>query len=174
MACTSITLSGVALDCGNVGGLQKVYIAPVDSVSAITITSGKTTAITMESGKTFKEYAFRRGNANFVSTGNRDDAAGTYYVETVLTMQFNKMEHDKRTEMVALVSAPCYVIAQDNNGLYWLIGYGGSNAYYTFGNVTAQSGAQMAEANMYTLTLTAQTPELPNEVDNTIIAGVIS
>lgn len=174
MACTSITLNGVALDCGNVGGLKKVYIAPIDAVTGVTIdsTSG-VTAIYMTGTKTFKEFSFRRGNANFVSTGNRDDAAGTYFVETVLTMQFNKMEYAKRNEMVSLVSAPCYIIAQDNNNLYWMIGYGGTDGYYASNNVTAQSGAQLAEGNFYTLTATAQTPSLPYEVIASAVETVI-
>lgn len=170
MACNSITLSGVALDCSNVGGLSKVYIAPVADVTGVTVsTSGTTATISMAAGKTFKEFSFRRGNSNFASEGSRDDAAGTYFVTTTLTAQFNKMEAAKRVEMTNLVNAPAYVIALDNNGIYWLIGYGS----YGSSSVSAASGAQRGEANAYTLTLVSETNELPYEVPSAQMSGII-
>lgn len=168
MACP-ITLTGVAIDCGQVGGLKEVYIAPVADVTGITVASGEVTAIAMATGKKFKLFAFRRGNANFVATGNVDDAAGTKYVETVLTAQFNKMETAKRTEMAAIMANQVYIIAKDYNGLYWFIGESG----YGYGNVTGQSGAQMADSNNYTLTVTAQTPELPYQAQSAVVTAVI-
>lgn len=163
MACNAITLSGVAIDCGNVGGLKKVYIAPIADVTGVTETSGGTLTVTMASGKTFSEYSFRKGNANFVSEGSADDAAGTYFVTTTLTCQFNKMETAKRTEMLNLIKGQCYVIAQDNNGLYWFIG----KDSYISSNVAAASGAQRADSNNYTLTAVAETNELPIELSST-------
>jgi hypothetical protein len=169
MACTSATLNGIALDCGNVGGLKALYIVDILDVTGITVASGKVTAIEMAEAKKFKLFSFRKGNANFASTGNGDDAAGTNFVETVTTAQFNKMETAKRTEMQALVSANTYVIAQDYNGAYWFIGYDS----YNNALVNAASGAAMADANAYTITLTAQTSELPMEVESTVIATII-
>jgi hypothetical protein len=168
MGC-SISLTGVAIDCGQVGGLKEIYIAPVEDVTGtIIIADGAVDTVPLASGKKFKLFAFRKGNANFVSTGNVDDAAGTKYVETVLTAQLNKMETAKRTEMSAIMASQVYVIAKDYNGLYWFIGYGG----YGYGNVNGQSGAQMGDANSYTLTITAQTPDLPYVVKSSLLSGV--
>lgn len=172
MACNNVTLGGISLDCGNVGGLQAVYIAPITDVTGVTVsvTGDTISAIGMASAKKFMKYSFKRGNANFVSTGNKSDAASTYFVETVLTAQFNKMETAKRKDMVALASVNSYIIAQDNNGIYWFIGYGNFGGA---GNVTGNSGAQMADANQYTLTITAQTAELPYEVDSAAVLLVV-
>lgn len=169
MACTSATLSGIALDCGNIGGLKALYIADILDVTGVTVASGKVTAIAMASTKKFKLFSFRKGNANFVSTGNGDDASGTNFVDTVTTVQFNKMETAKRTEMQALVSANTYVIAQDYNGAYWFIGYDS----YNNALVNAATGAAMSDANAYTVTLSSQTSELPIEVESTVIATII-
>ena len=171
MACNSITLSGVALDCSNVGGLKKVYMAPLDSVTGLTVSTGHTvTAVTMADTKKFASYAFKRGNANFVSTGNKDQKAGTYFVENVLTLQINKQETAKRNEIMNLVNANPMVIVQDNNDIYWLLtglAFGGD------ANATSQSGAEMAEGNFYTITVTAQNPELPYEVEAAAITSII-
>ena len=164
MACTTYVLSGIPIDCGSIGGLSKLYIAPVADVVSMTIAADglgdAITAITMASNKKFKTFNFRKGNANFTSEGSQDDAAGTYFVTTTLTAQFNKMETVKRTEMVALARTNCYVIAKDMNGIYWFIG----NGSYCIANAAANSGAQRADSNNYTLTITSETNDLPIEV----------
>ena len=171
MACNSITLSGIALDCSNVGGLKKVYLAPLASVIGVTVGTGNTvTTISMADTAKFAQYAFKRGNANFVSTGNKDVKAGTYYVENVLTLQINKQETVKRNEIMNLIDSNPMVIVQDNNDIYWLltgIDFGGD------ANATAQSGAEMAEGNFYTVTVTSQQHQLPYEVESSAITAII-
>ena len=168
MACSSATLSGIALDCGNVGGIKKVYIANVADVSSIAYdASGEVSALTMATGKTFKSYSFRKGNASFTVTGARDDKNGTYFAKTDINVQFNKMEKSKRTEMVQLVSASAYVIILDNNGIYWFVG---KDSYVSVTTGNGQSGATMAEGNFYNVVLSSETAELPN----TIADGVVT
>lgn len=168
MACSSATLSGIALDCGNVGGIKKVYIANVADVSSIAYdASGEVSALTMATGKTFKSYSFRKGNASFTVTGARDDKNGTYFAKTDINVQFNKMEKSKRTEMVQLVSASAYVIILDNNGIYWFVG---KDSYVSVTTGNGQSGATMAEGNFYNVVLSSETAEIPN----TIASGVVT
>lgn len=170
MACTSVTLNGVTLDCGNVGGLKSVWIVDKLDVSGLTYTSGEISAITMVTSKKFKKFEFRKGNANFVSTSTRNDANGTVFVDTTLTMNFNFMETVKRNDMVALTKANTYVIVKDNNNKFWFIGYDTNTDGYVGGSVNANSGAAMGDANNYVVTLTAQTAELPLEV----VSGVMT
>lgn len=167
MACTSATLTGIALDCGNVGGIKKLYIANVADVSTIAYGSdGEVTAMTMAAGKTFKSYSFRKGNASFTSTGNRDDKNGTYFAMTEISAQFNKMEKSKRTEMVELVKANAYVIIKDNNDIYWFVG---KDSYVSLTTGNGQSGATLAEGNFYNIVLGSETAELPNTILSTVI-----
>lgn len=171
MACTT-TLLGIALDCSaNVGGLNALYIVPVSDVSGISLASdGEVSGISMVSGKTFKTYSFKRGNAQFTTTGSHDDKADTSFYTTELTVSFNRQEKLKRKEMLELTKGQTYVIAKDYNGIYHFIGYGS----YVSGNVVGNTGAEMGDANNYALTLTSMTPELPNTVLSTIIPAIIS
>lgn len=164
MACTAMTLTGIGLDCGNKGGLAAIYITDTQNVSVVDVSGGEVTGITMAStAVTFKTFSFRKGNANFVSTGNRSDENGTLYYETVLEAKFNKMETAKRTDMQTLSEGNSYVIAKDHNGLYWLIGYS-TLSTYVYATSTANTGAGMADPNQFTLTLTSMTPELPYQI----------
>ena len=171
MACTSVTLNGIALDCGaGLGGLKTLYIVDVLDLSGTPTVSGSTiTGITMQSGKKFQKFDFRKGNANFVSTGNTNDQNGTSFVSTVVTANFNKMEAAKRTEMQNIVKASTAVIAVDENGLNWFIGYNS----YASGSVNANTGSAMGDANNYVLTLTALTAGLPYEVTAGALSAVI-
>lgn len=170
MSCTT-TLLGTALDCGNVGGLSAIYIAPVSDVTAVAVgADGEVTGITMASGKTFKQFSFRKGNASFTVSGTRDDKNGTYFASTEVSMQFNYMEKTKRTEMVNLANGNVYVIAKDNNGIYWFIG---KDSYAAANTAGGQSGAEMAEGNFYNVVLSAQTAEIPNTVLSTAITAII-
>ena len=169
MSCIPFSFNGIARDCGNVGGIRTLYIADVLNVDAVTALDGEITAITMKASEKFKKFEFRKGNANFASSGNRDDSAGTSFVETVTTASFNHMETAKRKEMQGLATANTYVIAVDENGKAWFIGYNSYNG----GTVNANTGSAMSDANNYEVTLTSSTVELPMEVASTVLETVI-
>jgi len=172
MACTSATLSGIALDCGNVGGIKKIYAANTADVSTIAFdATGEVTALTMVATKTFKTYSFRKGNASFTTTGARDDKNGTYFAKTEITAQFNKMDKAKRTELVELVKAATYIIIQDQNNEYWFVG---KDSYVSLMTGNGQSGANMADGNFYNIVLSSDTEELPNTILLSVVetAGV--
>lgn len=171
MACSTATLTGIALDCGNVGGIQKIYVANVADVSTISVdASGEVSAITMAAAAKFKTYSFRKGNASFTVEGVRDDKNGTYFATTKITAQFNKMDKDKRSELIQLVKANAYVIVLDNNGTYWFVGKDG---YVSLTTGSGQSGATMAEGNFYNIELMSETSEIPNTIASGIIAAII-
>lgn len=168
MSC-SITLTGAALECGNVGGIKELWIAPIEDVSAIgTPVSGEIPTITMVATKLFKKYAFRRGNANYVSNLTKDEKAGTVYVTTDVTVQLNKMSVALRNEMVQLTKGQFYVIIVDENDEKWFVGYGSYNSATTG---VGQTGAEMGEGNFYNLVLQSMTAEYPYTLDSAAYAS---
>lgn len=164
MSCSQ-TLSGIARDCAqNIGGIDKVWIANFDDVTAITVSDDKVSAITMATGTPapkFKKYRMRKGAANFTSTLNVDAAAGVSYVGTDIVLQFNKMETAKRVEMAALAQGELRMIVKDNNGAYWF--FGKENAVIA-GAGDGQTGAAMGDANRYTITLHEDAATFPYEI----------
>lgn len=170
MSCSQ-TLSGIARDCkGNMGGVAEVYIANRDDVSAVTLTEGKVSAITMASGKTFQVYQFNRGTASMTSTYNISAENGTKYVGTDLVLVFSRMETAKRIEMTALAVNDLYVIVKDANGLFWLLGY---DHPVNAGTGDANTGTAIADRNGYSITLHDDSAELPYEVLSSIIDGLL-
>ena len=159
MSC-STTISGLSRDCAaSKGGVAEVYIANREDVTAVTLTDGKVSGITMASTKTFKVYQFNRGTASMASTYNVDQANGTRFVGTDLVMVFTRMQTAKRIEVTALAVNDLYVIVKDNNGAYWLLGY--------------DTGTALTDRNGYSVTLHDDSDEMPYEVLGTIIAGLL-
>ena len=176
MPCSSITLTGITLDCGNSGGVSAIYLAPTPDVSGITLNAtGEVTAIGLTSANIFKRFSFRKGNADFSFNGSKDVKMGTTSVETTINMQFNKMENVKRNEIAQLLSGVVYGIVKDNNSTYWLIGYeAASSAYLDLTSVDGSTGAEIKDGNMYKLVLTASTSVQPYQITEAAALAVIA
>lgn len=162
MACTQ-TLSGLTRDCASsVGGIIEVLLANADDVTGITQTSDKVTAISMASSAKFHRYAIRRGNGSLNSTFTVDDTSGNKFVTSEVLMQFNRMETQKRIEIMAMAQADLIAIVKDANGVYWLVGDTDHPLGISAGE--GPTGAAISDRNYYGITLQTQTPELPVEI----------
>lgn len=161
MACNQV-ISGLIQDCAtSKGGVSEVYLANYEDVSAITVSDGAVTGITMASGKKFKRYYFRPGTSSMTSTLNLDVAAGVNFVQTLLTMLFSRMETTKRIEMSALAVNDLRAIVKDSNGVYWLLG----EEEPVIANAgDGQTGTAKTDANRYSITLEDNNTTFPKEI----------
>lgn len=175
MACSTIKTFNLNLCEGNVGGVTKIWLANVDDVSGITIgsNSGLTddgiTAITMSGSSKFQEFPIKKNTANFTATLTVNDN-GSSYVSTVLAFNMPRMKADKRAAMQALMMAEAIAIVKDSNGHYWMIGDKDNPLTNTAG--TGETGTAKGDANQYTVELTAETNEWPNEVLESAVTSV--
>lgn len=174
MGCTVQSFKGLPTNCdANRGGVQVVYICNKSDVKAVTLdTSGDQIAtITMNDTAKFYAYHFKKGAASFTSTFTLDNANGVNYVTTVLSINFAKMETQKRIEMQALSLGEMVAIVLDANGKYWYLGYN-EPVYASAG--TGVTGTARTDANQYTLELTDESEALPYEIDASIIDDIVS
>ena len=172
MAC-NVSLMGIALDCGcpNLSGIRRILIADYNKITAVTVTDGEITTITMDTSSKFYEYYPAKNTGSLTKTMTRDESTGVKYYTNEAVAQFNKMETAKRTELSQLDCKPLAAIVEDMNGKFW---YLGKDNYVSASAVTGQTGAGIDDGNFYTLTLTDISSELPYEVDPDIIAGLIA
>lgn len=173
MACNPQTLSGLPANCdANRGGVQVVYIANRSDVSKVTpnTENDEIESITMVDTKKFKAYHFKKGAASFTSTFTLDNVNGVNFVTTVLSINFAKMETQKRIEMQALTLGELAVIVLDANGKYWYLGYD-EPVYASAG--TGETGAARTDVNQYTLELTDESEGLPYEIPAAAITDIV-
>ena len=146
---------GYVLGCkDSTGGVRNVYLANFSGATTFTVDgSDVITAIT--SSPSFYKYECPKQTAGVVETATVNVQNGTVLYSQVLTLVLNKMSADMRNEMMLLAKAPLFVIAEDQNGLFWLLGK--QNAVdLTTG--TSGTGTNFGDRNGYSLTFTALEP----------------
>ena len=170
MACNQ-TLSGIVRDCSpSMGGIVEALIANKDDVTNISVASDMVTEITMSSSAKFKRYSFARNTGSLTSNYTIDQTTGVRYVASDLVLQFNRMETAKRIEISALAQNDLVVIVKDANGKYWLLGKD-EPVNATAGD--GLTGTVRADRNGYSITLQDNSLEMPYEVEESIISGLI-
>jgi len=173
MACnTSITAILKGCD-NNMGGVKNVYLSPSEFVSGVTVSAGTVTSITMSGAVNFVQYEFNKNAANYVEAGTISLENGSTYFATTLNMMIPRREVAKRNSIMLIAAGqrPLKIIIEDQNGLFWYMGYANS------ANLTAVgegSGAAKADGSKYSLTFLAEEPDMMYEIDPTIITAIIS
>lgn len=173
MACSQ-TLNGIAAACEtNVGGIREVYIANYDDVTAIEVdaTSNMIDTITMETGKKFYKYLFKKNTSSLTSTLNVDPTAGVNFVQSDLALVFAKQETTKRMEIAKLSLGELRVIVKDANGKFWFLG---KEEFVSATAGTAETGVNRTDGNRYTITLTDYSSSYPYEVDPSIVDALVA
>ena len=169
MAC-AIT-SGFALDCRDVvGGIKKLYIAPISSVTAVAQNaSGYVTAITA-TGDFYKYELLPRGANSFTENIQADPATGSVAYEPTLSVVFSKLSYENAQKFDLVIKNRMAIIVETKDGSYFLAGK--DNGMEVNGG-SAASGAAMNEFQGYTLTFSGMEKAFSPEVDPSIIAGLL-
>lgn len=152
------------------GGIAEILAANKDEVGAITLADDKVSAIATGTGK-FKRYLFPRNTGSMTSTYNISPENGTSYVSTDVVVVFNRMETAKRVEITALAQNDLVLIVKDCNGKYWLLGKD-EPVRATAGD--GQTGTARADRNGYSITLQDNSMQMPYEVDEKVVEGLVA
>lgn len=170
MACNQ-TLKGLVRDCApSMGGIVEALAINKEYISNITAADGKVNEVTLVDGEKFKAFYFARNTGSMTSTYTLDPATGVRYVTTDLALMFNRMETAKRVEITALAQNELVLIVKDANGKYWLLGKDEPVMATAGEGVT---GTARSDRNGYSITLQDTSLEMPYEVDESIIAGLL-
>lgn len=153
------------------GGIVEALIANHADVTAVTVTAGKITAITMASSAKFHRYQLPRNTGSLSSNYTIDDTTGAKFVASDLVLQVNRMDTTKRIEISALAQGELAVIVKDANGAYWFLG---KDAPVKASAGDGLTGTARADRNGYSITLQDNSLELPLEVDAEIVDDLVA
>jgi len=170
MACSNLTAGFLNLCNDSTGGIQKIFIGngPVES---ITETAGVITAITVGGSAMvpgdFFIFETPRQTSSITETTTVSQENGTLFFDQQLTMVFNKMEADKRNELLLMAQATnMVVVAKDENGKYWSIGVE-KGAFMVSGSST--TGTAYGDRNGYEIVVGGLESSPVYEVTSTIV-----
>jgi hypothetical protein len=164
MACN--LSAGIQLGCrDNTGGLKTLWITDYTNVTSITSSTGDT--ITALSGTgTFYEFQLIRTSSQLTETVNASLENGTVFYQGEVVTYFNKLSQDKRNILKTLAqSQQLAIVAEDNNGQYFLLGqtYG---CFISAG--TSVTGKALGDQNGYNMTFQYLEPNPMNQLSGSL------
>lgn len=163
---------GFVLDCrDSVGGLKSVYFIAKADIASVTEAAGVVTAITKDAGKVFYKYELVRGTSSMTENITASVENGTVFYAQELSIILNKLEANKRNEILLLAKNNLVAIVEDSNGKYWMLGRL-NGVDITGGN--GATGTAHGDRSGYTLTFSGSEKELAPEVQSSIIAGLLA
>lgn len=178
MACNTVTLSSIDARCdSSIGGIKRILIANVDDVKNVVIdeTTQKIKEITLETGKKFEQWRFRKNTGSYNSSVARDLTIGNDTCTTEVSLQFSRAEAQKRLDIQSAINANCVVIVEDMYSEYLYLGLE-NEVSITAASMT--SGTQTSDLSGFTLTFQDISTELPHfidkaqvNIDNLLVAG---
>lgn len=172
MSCNSYTLNGIELGCkDHMGGIKCVWLVDESDISSVTLNedNSEIDAITLASSASFKAFRFRKGTASMVSTATSDEANGTFSVQTDISLQFNKMDTQKRMSIMAMCLGNMKGIVQDNNNKYWFVGM---DQPISASAASGETGAAFGDFGGYKVTLTDNSKEMPFEIPASVATNL--
>lgn len=156
--------SGASLDCSDsVGGIKTVYILGGTTPSIDELTVDGDGAITLIEGVgTLYQFELKRNTSSLTQNLVKSYENGTVYFEQVLEMVLYKYDVDKRNQVRLLAQNDnLKVIAVDQNDVQYYLGEV-RGMYLSAGEIA--SGLALGDRNGFTLTFTAEEPEMARVV----------
>jgi hypothetical protein len=164
MAC--LLTKGRALPCrDSVGGLKSAYLVSYGTLGALTVSSGKVTA--MAGSPTVMKYDLK-GNSSLEQTITGSTENGTVFYEQTLNLTLTKQTVATQEEIKLVAQNRPHIFVEDYNGNYYLVGavHGAD-----LNGGTISSGAAMGDLSGYTLTFSAQETIPAYYVTSTVVTG---
>ncbi len=181
MACNNLTISTLKGCNDSQGGIKKIFMAPTISGSGYAFTftpaisvdntdTGIITSITSGSNK-FYQFVPNKYSSNWSETVTTDVKNGSVVNVQNVVGVFSKNEAAKRNQIKLLAQNEFYVIVQDANDKYWLLGEQNGCDLATG---AMNSGTALADLNGWTVTLVGNERYPAREVSGSLIAGLTS
>ena len=172
MSCLG-TLKGINSSCaGNIGGIQKLFIADFDDYTVTPDYSKmEVSAITANTGSAaFYTYVLENEVGSATSTLTKG-SGGVHYYTHEINVQFSKMDADKSLELQAISKGQVLAVTMDNNGRYWLYG---ADRYLSGEDTVAQSGQGFDDLNGYTSVLRGRSGYMPLLLSGDVLTAFLA
>jgi hypothetical protein len=136
-----------------VGGIKVAYLVAGD-ITGVTYNSiGEITGITASPGTTIYTYEVQKQTSTLTETFNSSLENGTLFYSQELTLNFQKMDSQKRAQVKLMAqNRGLQGFAEDNNGAIYFLGADFAGGYLSSGSGTL--GTAFGDANQYQVILT--------------------
>lgn len=152
-------LTGIVKDCdSSLGGVKRFWAICFDKTSKINLTIKNNQITNLIDGQgdvgEWKSYVVNEDTSYVTQTFAYDRSVGNRYWDTEIFMQFAHLTLAKQIEIDALTKSDVWIVVQDKNNDFWLLGDTDDWVYATA--ATVETGTAITDLNGYTITWSYQ------------------
>jgi len=154
--------STLPLDClDQIGGISQVWVSTNFSYTSFVAGATGITSLTGGTGA-FYGFGLAKDTGSFTETFNISNTNGTAFFDQAVTIPIQRLSQARRNTLLLLAyNRNTRVVFRDNNNKLWISGL-------TRGSVvsagTTTTGTAPGDATQYSITLSAQEPEMAYEL----------
>ena len=160
-----MTLAKFARICGrNAGGNSALYLAAVSAITAVTVTTGEISAVTMVTGPPAGKFLELQSDVETIVRTEEGEGIGSLmkYLHRVAAKFSSPSKNLAALRDAIATASPCGLLAivTDSNGKSWLVGYNATDGFkrplrlrqdnLTSGAEIAEEGASLADIALET------------------------
>lgn len=169
MACALTQGYSLANCSDGTGGIKNAFFIEKDNIDTITKVAGVITVLENAVGKQFRKYELQRATADFTEEGDKIPENGTVGYKQNLKIILNSNQTATRNELLLLAKNPLYIVVEDRNGKFWLMGETG---YADLIKGSRKWGVQGTDRSGFELEFVAEEPEYAAEVTALVAAAL--
>jgi hypothetical protein len=155
----------------NIPGLKRLFIGNYDDVTSYDVLAGVITGCTQSGSTVFYEYKVNLNSSSLAQTPTVSVENGVAYWTMVVTAIFGKLDVAKRNLAKIMAQGNVIIVAEDNNGTFWGIGFT-RPAYLSGGSLG--TGTAGTDANAWTAEFTSMEQEPAYEVSSSVALGLLA
>lgn len=171
MACLITAGISASICRDNIPGLKRLFIGNYDEVTGYDVLNGVITGVTQSGSTLFYEYKVNLNSSSLAQTPTVSVENGVAYWTMVVTAIFGKLDASKRNLAKIMAQGNVIIVAEDNNGIYWGIGFS-RPAYLSGGSLG--TGTAGTDANGWSAEFTSMEQEPAYEVEASVAIGLLS
>jgi len=170
MSCLITSGINVSACRDSIPGVKRLIIGNFDQLVSYDELAGVITGITLSGTSSAYEFKVNLNSSSLVQTPTVSVENNVSYITAVVSATFGKMDVSKRNLLKIMMAGSLFIIVQDNNNLYWAVGFS-KPAYLSGGSFSTGVGSTDANGLISEFTAMEQYPAC--EVDASIIAGLL-
>jgi hypothetical protein len=171
MACaltTGYTFQGCKV---GIGGIKRVLITESANLATSTLTAGVYTAMTLSTGKQFREYLLDKEHGGFTDNGVVSIENNSKVYRPQIDFTIGGLSTTVRNEIDLVIQNNLLMIVESKAGVYWIFGMDGGMDLINDNN---ESGVKYEDFNGTKLTFVGGSGTRSKEISSSLITTLLA
>lgn len=154
-----------------IGGIKRILITESANLATSTLLAGVYTALTLATGKQFREYLLEKEHGGFTDNVVQSIENNSTVYRPQIDFTIGGLTTTVRNELDLALQNNLLVIVESKAGVYWLFGIDGGMDITT---ITAETGTKYEDFNGQKVTLVGGSGTRSKEISSSLITTLLA